>query len=115
MHVLRAFVDARLKENGMTHSEAEKDLLDSLMWGEKVLGVNLAYVMDGEPMDECIQLIAEHRDDDARDWLRSFVKRFIDGETGQKLVDYLIKEDQERRRDSMIDAEIHRRKLLQEA
>lgn len=99
----------------MTRSEAEKDLLDSLMWGEKVLNVDITHVMDGEPVDEFLLLVVQRKQDEALDWLKSFVKRFIKGETGQKLVDYLIKEDQERRRDSMIDAEIHRRKLLQEA
>lgn len=99
----------------MTRPEAEKDLLDSLMWGEKVLNVDITHVMDGEPVDELLLLLTQRKDHEAREWLESFVKRFIEGETGQKLVDYLIKEDMERRRDSMIDAEIHRRKLLQEA
>lgn len=96
----------------MTKSEAERELIDQIMWGEKYLGVDITYVMDGEPLDALLRLVAERRDDDARDWLRPFVKRFIEGETGQKLVDSFLADERARQIDSAMDAKTD---LLMEA
>ena len=70
----------------MTHSQAEKELTNLLSWGEKYMGYDLVRILDGEDLTQLIQLTAERRTDEATDLLNGFVKRFIEGETGQKLV-----------------------------
>lgn len=97
----------------MTHSEAERELIDQIMWGEKYLSVDITYVMDGEPLDALLRLVTERRDDAARDWLRPFVKRFIEGETGQKLVDSFLADERSRQELSVL--EDRARLLYQEA
>lgn len=98
----------------MTRSEATQELIDLFMWGEKYLEVDITYIMDGEPVDELLLLIASGKTDEALDLLRSIVKRFMEGSTGEKLIDSYLSDERERRRDSQVDAEIHQ-KLLQEA
>jgi len=87
----------------VTHSEAERELIDQIMFGEKYMGVDLPYVMDGEPVDTLLRLTAERRHDEAIDWLRVFVKRFIEGETGQKLVYSFLADERERQKLSVLE------------
>lgn len=93
----------------MTKSEAEKELLDRLMWGEKYLNVDITYVMDGEPVDELLLLLTNIHDMYERDlaaskWLEANVKRFIESETGQKLVYSLIADHRESEQLSVLEA-----------
>lgn len=88
----------------MTKSEAEKELLDRLMWGEKYLNVDITYVMDGEPVDELLLLVTQRKTDEALDWLKVFVKKFLESETGQKLVHSLIADQRESEKLSVLEA-----------
>lgn len=97
----------------MIHSEAERELIDQIMWGEKIGEVDITYVMDGEPLDTLLRLTTERRHDEALDWLRPFVKRFIEGETGQKLVDSFLADERARQMNSV--AEDRAELLYQEA
>jgi len=88
----------------MTKSEAETELFDRLMWGEKYMGYDLIRVLDGEDLNPLVQLTAERRHDEALEFIGPFVKRFVESETGQKLVYSLIADQRESEKLSVLEA-----------
>lgn len=93
----------------MNHSQAEKELTNILSWGEKYMGYDLVRILDGEDLTQLIQLTAERRTDEATDLLNGFVKRFLEGETGQKLVYSFLADERARQELSVLE---DRAKLL---
>lgn len=64
------------------HDRAEEFLLDGWLSGEKHLGRDITYFLDGEPVDDLILAIAKKNYDEARDILKGHVMRFLNSGDG---------------------------------
>ena len=96
----------------MNRREAEADVIDRIMWGEEFHGVDIEWVMDGEDCGDIIRLLMQRREDEARDLIKPLVLRFMEGKTGQKLIDARLSDEWEQQRDSAMEAKTN---LLLEA
>ena len=82
--------------------EAESEIVDQIMWGEKFHGIDICAVMDGEPVDELLLLLVQRKDDEARDWLKRMVIQYV--QRHEKLVALYRMDEQERLRDSALES-----------
>ena len=93
--------------------EAESNIVDSIMWGESFHGVDICTVLDGEPVDDLLRYLVNRKTDEAMDWLERRVIDYVS--RNEELVELYRMDEEERMRDSAIDAEIDRRYLVAEA
>ena len=92
--------------------EAESEIVDQIMWGEKFHGIDICSVMDGEPIDELLLLIAQRKDDEARDWLKRMVIHYVQQ---NELGELWIADKQEEERENGILYQLEMRRSVAEA
>ena len=81
--------------------EAESEIVDQIMWGEKFHGIDITSVMDGEPIDDLLLLLVQRKDDDARDWLKRMVINYV--QKHDKLVDLYRMDEEEKIRERALE------------
>lgn len=93
--------------------EAESQIVDEILWGNSYHGHDISKVIDGEDTSPYFRLYVARRKDDADKWLEELVTLYV--QRHEELVELYRIDEEERMRDSAIDAEIDRRYLVAEA
>ena len=100
----------------MTHKwlkEAQSNIVDEILWGNSYHGHDITKVIDGEPVDTFFRLYVSRRKDDADKWLEELVTLYV--QRHEELMEFYRMDEEERMRESAIDAERERRYLVAEA
>jgi len=92
--------------------EAESEIVDQIMWGEKFHGIDITTVMDGEPIDELLLLLVQRKPDEAMDWLKRMVIRYVQQ---NELEELWIADKREEERENGILYQLEMRRSVAEA
>ena len=94
----------------MTHkwlSEAESNVVDSIMWGESFHGIDICTVLDGEPVDDLLRHLVNRKSEEAMEWLE---RRVISYVSEQELGRLWEADERERNRENALIDSLERRR-----
>ena len=94
-------------------SEAQSNIVDEIMWGNSYHGHDIDSVIDGEDVAPYFRLKVARKQYEADEWLERLVIDYVSRH--EELMDYYRQDEEERMRESAIDAERERRYMIAEA